>query len=133
MRNILITTLCFSICHNCFSQTWGDSTLKSEPIFYATENPPMFPGGLSGFYTFVAEHLKAPQNKRANTLTRTVTIDIIIDKTGKVAYGEIKNGINESFNLKVIDMIQAMPMWTPAKQNNRPVPIWKSFSVTFID
>ncbi|MEJ8818468.1 energy transducer TonB [Lacibacter sp. H407] len=133
MRHILITILFFSIYHNCFSQTWGDSTLKSDPIFYATEIPPMFPGGLSGFYTFVAKHLKAPQNKRANTLARTVTVEIIIDKTGKVAYAEIKSGINETFNLKVIEMVQAMPLWTPATQNNRPVPTWKSLSVTFID
>ena len=133
MRHILITILILTLSHNSFSQMWGDSTLKSEPIFYATENPPLFPGGLSGYYSFVAEHLKAPQNKRANTLTRTVTVDIIIDKTGKVVYAEIKNGINESYNLKVIEMIQVMPVWIPATQNSRPVPTWKSLSVTFID
>src|SRR5688572_9954634 len=118
MRYILLTILILTISHNCFCQTWGDSTLKASPIFYATEKPPLFPGGLGGYYSFVAKNLKAPENKTANTLTRTVTVDIIIDKTGKVAYAEIQKGINENYNLKVIEMIQAIPMWTSATQNN---------------
>ena len=92
MRHLLFIFLILFITQTkIYAQSWGDSTLKSKPIFYAVEEEPKFPGGMREYYKFIGEHLKTP-NKHLQHIKKTVIVQIIIDKTGKVAFAEIKKG-----------------------------------------
>ena len=61
---VLLFTLffVFVITSNC--QSWGDSTLKNQRLFYSVEVNPSFPGGMSGFYEFLPKNLKKPENNK---------------------------------------------------------------------
>ena len=133
MKHILLFVIIFLFCHHVHSQSWGDSTMKNGPVFYSVEVAPKFPGGMSGYYRFLAENLKMPENKFLRFSNKSGIVKVIIDKTGKVAFAEIEKGINESYNLAVLEMIKAMPDWSPALQNNRPVPVSISLPILFVD
>jgi TonB-like protein len=133
MRQVLLFLLFTSFCPAVYCQMWGDSSLKYKPLFYAVEKAPKFPGGLSGYYKFLSENLKMPENTFSQNSHKLVIVRIIIDTNGKVVFGEIEKGLNENYNHAALDIIKLMPMWMPAIQNNHPVPVSLSLPVLFVD
>ncbi|MGN6495012.1 MAG: energy transducer TonB [Agriterribacter sp.] len=113
------------------AQTIGDSSIKDQPVFSLAETAPAFPGGVKAFYSFVAENLVLPLGKPAQSRAKTVTARVVIDRNGKIAYGEIEEGINKDYNECVLNLIKKMPDWLPATQNGRAVPIWVTIPVIF--
>ena len=133
MKYILVLSFIICFSQAAFSQTWGDSSLKNGRLFYSVEVAPKFPGGLSGYYLFLAKALKMPDNKYAKFSNKSVTVRIIIDTTGKVVFAEIEKGLNNAYNNAALEMIKQMPDWTPALQNNHPVPVTLSLPLRFVD
>jgi periplasmic protein TonB len=128
----------FVITSNC--QSWGDSTLKNQRLFYSVEVNPTFPGGMSGFYEFLAKNLKKPANNKLNLSFTTVTLQIIISNSGKIVFAEVIKGKyqelekqKESYNLAALELIKQMPDWTPALQNSHKVACTLSIPIFFVD
>lgn len=113
------------------AQTIGDKSVTEQPIFSLAETAPAFPGGVKAFYSFVAENLVVPSGKPAQSRAKTVTARVVVDKSGKIAYGEIEEGINKEYNECVLNLIKKMPDWLPATQNGRNVPIWVTIPIIF--
>ena len=65
MKHIFIIAIAILFSKTSLGQTWGDSSLKKGPLFYSVEVAPKFPGGLNGYYHFLAENLKMPENRFA--------------------------------------------------------------------
>jgi len=133
MRQVFLFLLFTSLCLTTYCQMWGDSSLKRKPLFYSVEKAPKFPGGLSGYYKFLSENLKMPENSFSQNSHKQVIVRIIIDTNGKVVFGEIEKGLNENYNQAALDMTKLMPTWTPATQNNYPVPVSLSLPILFVD
>lgn len=115
------------------SQVWGDSSRKADMVFSSVEIAPKFPGGISAFYQFIADNLKFPENKFSRFSNKSLTLNILIDKTGSPVYAEVEKGINEDYNKAALDIVPKMPQWKPALQNNRPVSVWVKVPLIFID
>ncbi|MBK7884943.1 MAG: hypothetical protein IPJ81_15040 [Chitinophagaceae bacterium] len=130
---ITITLLILNFSIKAKSQTWGDSSFKRQPMFYAVEEPPKFPGGISGYYKFIADNLKMPNNKFSTLSNKLATVYIFIDTIGKIRFAEIEKGINDNYNTEIMEMIKQMPNWSPGLQNGRPVPIAISLPILFVD
>ena len=114
------------------AQTWGDSTVLAELIFNSVDKPPKFPGGIKGFYQFIAESLEEPQNNSYHFSNRYVIADIVINQEGKVVYGKITKGLNEHYNNAVLKMIAKMPLWEPGRQNGKPMKCYQTIPIVFI-
>ena len=114
-------------------QSWGDSTLLGNMFFISVEVAPKFPGGMKGYYLFLAENLKMPDKSFSKKFNRTASLDIFIDTTGKVAYARIVDGINESYNNAIFEMIKRMPAWTPGLQNGHKVPTMMVVPLIFVN
>jgi translation elongation factor EF-Tu-like GTPase len=116
------------------SQSWGDSTIMKGPVFFSAEEAPKFPGGLKGFYQFIAANIEYPENRFSiKSFDKTVNTLVAIDKTGKVIFGRIEKGINENYNKKILELISKMPDWMPAKQNGNNVPYAIYLPFVFVD
>ena len=116
-----------------FAQNWGDSTLKNESVFTSVEQPPKFKGGIKGFYQYLADNLSLPMNEFSFFSNKIVTVRAIINKEGKIAYAEIEKGLNEAYNRAAIDVVIKMPVWSPAKQNARPVFYYQLIPILFLN
>jgi periplasmic protein TonB len=133
MKYFLATLLFIISCSKCYSQIWGDSTFKTRPLFYSVEEAPKFPGGSSGYYRFLAENLKMPDNKFSRTSYKQVIVRIIIDTAGKVVFGEIEKGLNESYNVAALNLTKLLPVWSAARQNKHAVAVSVSLPILFVD
>lgn len=130
---VLILFLLSGIIGDASCQMWGDSSVKHRPLFYSVETAPKFKGGLEGYYRFIAENLKAPDNKFAAFSNKIVTARIVIDTAGNIVFAEIEKGINKDYDNAVLEMLKIMPGWSPALQNGQPVPTSIRIPVLFVD
>lgn len=133
MKYIFVLLGLFFSNQSVIGQSWGDSTVKAGPVFHAVETPPKFPGGSQAYYTFMANNLVVPEGHNGVMFKKTVAVDVYLNIFGKVTFAEVKKGIDEGFNIAALDLIKKMPDWTPAKQNDRPVPVVIPLYITFID
>lgn len=46
-------------------------------------------------------------------------LTFIVDTSGRISNIEIKKGLSLSINSKIIDVIRAMPRWTPGRANSQ--------------
>jgi periplasmic protein TonB len=132
MKYVFLFSTLFFVGKLACGQSWGDSTFKKS-LFYSVEKAPKFPGGMSGYYNFLATTLKMPENKFSTFSHKLVIVRIIIDTTGKVVFAEIEKGLNNNYNNAALEMTKAMPNWTPALQNEHAVPVSLSLPLQFID
>lgn len=96
------------------------------------EEVPKFPGGVNGYYKFLAEHLKMPAISTSGHPVREVRVRIILDSSGKVAFAEIEKGLKNGYDEAALEVMKLMPAWTPAKQNKYSVPISITLPVVFM-
>lgn len=122
------------------TQSWGDSTYKHKRVFVAVEVNPKFPGGQAGFYTFVSQNLKMPDNIRVSLAGNTVNVLVYLSETGKVVYAEVIKSPypaiethKQEMNNAAIELIQKMPDWSPALQNGYKVPCSFIIPLAFIE
>ena len=133
MKFFIICTLTLGFNLAALSQAWGDSTIKKGEIFYSVETPPKFPGGLNAYYRFLADNLESPKQSSGVLFRKTVQVKLFINKTGKVVFAEIEKGVDQIHNNAVLEIVAKMPNWSPALQNNRPVPVAISLPILFVD
>jgi len=114
-------------------QSWGDSTIKTKPIFHSVEKAPKYPGGMQAYYKFLYENLKFPDNRFSTFSNKLVNVRIYIDKTGKIVFAEIEKGVNKSYDEVALELIRKMPDWSPGIQNGYPVPTTILIPILFID
>ena len=134
MKQVLFPLgLIFLIHFNGDCQSWGDSTVKSGPIFYSVEEAPKFPGGMRGYYKFLSDSLRMPANPFSEFSNKIVTARIYINKTGKIVFAEIEQGINKNYNITVLELIKKMPEWLPGIQNGHVVPTTIAIPIFFVD
>src|SRR5688572_19041870 len=117
MRQVLIIIILVISVFKANCQSWGDSSIKREKVFYSVEKAPKFPGGIEGFYKFLADNLKKPANPFATFSNKIVYARIYFDKTGKIVFAEIEKGVNKNYDDVVLELLKKMPDWSPALQN----------------
>jgi TonB family protein len=84
---------------------------------------PEFPGGQTGMFKYLAT-IKYPPFARENDLEGTSFIMFVVNEQGKVVEPSVArssgHGILDTASL---DLIKAMPKWTPGKQDGKPVRV----------
>lgn len=131
-KSVLTFFLC-CISFLAMSQTWGDISKKEGIIFSSVETAPKFPGGMPAFYKFIAESLKFPDDKFSLFSNKSVIIKIVIDETGSPVFAEIEKGLNPEYNKAALAIVPKMPRWSAPLQNGRPVKVWVTIPLMFID
>ena len=134
MKQIIFSLLILlSIYKSANCQSWGDSSIANGPIFYSVEENPKFPGGMHAYYKFFSDSLRMPNNFVSIASNRLVTVQIYIDKTGKIVYAKIERSVNKDYDEVALELIKKMPSWSPGIQNGHPVPTTLEIPIRFID
>lgn len=92
--------------------------------------PPTLNGYEDGWRKFFAKNMKYPEDEEGNRIKATVEFWILIDRFGKAHWGDVEGFAHPFLALELERMINKMPMWTPAIEQNRPVDkiLWLGFS-----
>jgi len=95
--------------------------ITPEPILSGAlvEQKPEFPGGMDAFYRYLEANIKHPDLKQS--VNGTVEVGFVINEAGRVESAEVVKGLNAAYNAEALRVINAMPIWIPAKQGGKPV------------
>lgn len=107
---------------------------KLEDIvpYASVEAKPTFNGGdADSFVKYVQQNIKYPQNALENNVEGKVTVNFVVDATGKIRNAKVVNGVDDELNAEALRVVESAPAWTPAKQNGKNVPVTCSIPVTF--
>jgi len=86
---------------------------------------PLFAGGNENFLTYLEKMGKALVPSLPNGIKKAyVQVDFIVDADGTPVNFKVVRGVNEDFDEELITTLEKMPVWQPARINEKPVA-WK--------
>ncbi|MBW8325956.1 MAG: TonB family protein [Prolixibacteraceae bacterium] len=104
---------------------------KAAETFFAVEEMPQFPGGVEALKAFVNSTLKYPITALENGIHGQVFVRFVVSKTGKVTDAKITRGVDPSLDKEAVRIVEAMPQWSPGKQNGQAVDVTYAMPVIF--
>lgn len=117
---IVIFLLSFT---NTFGQTF-DNCKPEGYLFIRVEEAPKFNGSLQEYFE---KELKG----KFQDFNGSIQLQILIDNSGKACCMSIRNNSSGISSMEIKDVINKMPDWTSAKQNNRHVSYAVAIQLTF--
>ena len=104
---------------------------KTEEIFKSVEQMPQFPGGEAALMKFLASHINYPPMAAENNVQGKVIVQFVVDKTGKVGEVKVVRNVDKDLDNEAVRVCQALPKFTPGRQNGRPVSVWYTLPIQF--
>lgn len=103
-------------------------------IFEKVDVEATFQGGEAAWRKYLEKNLNpnVPVEHGAPIGIYTVIVQFIVDKTGAIS--DIKTLTNFGYGMEqeVMRIMRNCPMWTPARQNKRPVKAYRKQPITFV-
>ena len=112
----------------------GDAVVPDPPkvlSFFTVEQRPSFPGGDGAFFKYLQDHITYPTLALENDIQGRVMVSFTVDENGAISHAKVVKGIGGGCDEEALKVIQAMPAWTPGKQNGRPVTVTHTLPVVF--
>lgn len=100
-------------------------------VFTVVDKMPEFPGGDSGWNTFIAKNVHYPQIAIDNDIQGKVWIGFVVDKLGNVRDAEIERGIGGGCDEEALRVIQQSPRWKPGQLQGKNVNVHFRMPVNF--
>ena len=100
----------------------GRNNITGEVLTY-TSQMPQFPGGPNELTKFLTKNTTYPKTARKNKESGTVFTQFTITKTGKITDIKILKGVSDVIDQEVLRVINLMPDFIPAKENDEPVTV----------
>ncbi len=116
------------------SQTDGtveDKNFLSEKTYSIVDQQPKPPDGMDGFYKYVANNLRYPDQAKAKHTEGKVFVQFIVDKTGKLRDIKVAKGIGNGCDEEAVRLVENAPKWTPGIKDGQPVPVRVIMPITF--
>jgi TonB family protein len=90
-------------------------------VYQNPATPAGFPGGEMASVRFLGANVKYPTLAKENGIQGMVVVEFIVEKDGSITNASIVKDIGGGCGEEAMRVIQTMPKWEPAKQNNQPV------------
>ncbi len=107
------------------------SALEGDTIFSITDTMPVFPGGEPELFKFMGRSIKYPQSALDHGISGIVYVRFTVGKTGELRNIELVRGVQHSLDAESVRLITAMPNWTPAFYQGKPVDHWYNLPIRF--
>ena len=103
-----------------------DKNLGPDDVYVIVDTPAEFPGGFKFMREYISSKLKNMDSAFSvcqDRLTGTIFVNFVIEKNGTISNVKLLKGLNgcTSCNEAAIKIIQEMPSWSPAKNENKIV------------
>lgn len=87
------------------------------------DTPPTFPGGDQARIKFISTTIKYPPYARDKGIQGIVYINFVVNTDGSITDIEIERSPDSDLSKEAIRVVKAMPKWTPAMQDDKPVKV----------
>jgi len=106
-------------------------TISVKTIYSKTEVMPQFPGGSEELMKWLSENIIYPESAAKKKIQGRVILRFIVSSTGKISDVILQRTLDPDCDAEAIRVVEAMPDWTPGKQNGEPVSVYYTFPVLF--
>src|SRR5574344_1169560 len=108
-----------------------DTANVEDKVFDVTEKLPDFKGGKIEMFKFIANHIRYPKNAQKKGIQGRVIVTFVVTKTGKITNANIAHSVDPELDAEALRVVNSMPDWTPAYQNNEAVNAKYTVPITF--
>jgi len=124
---IRIIILAFFLLNFClaFSQN------NNDEVYTITDQPPTFENGIQGFYWFVSDSLKYPEDALTNKIEGRVMVQFIVNQDGEVTDEKVVQGLSESTDAEALRVMQLCPNWNPGTKDGEPCNVRMVMPIAF--
>lgn len=109
----------------------GEKETQRDDVFQAVDEQAQFPGGIQELMKYLSMNVRYPYEAMKNNIQGRVIVKFIVTKDGKIESPEVLRGVDKSLDDEAKRVVQAMPAWTPAKNNGKPVDSFFTLPVNF--
>jgi TonB family protein len=105
----------------------------SDPsiVFDVMEEMPTFPGGDDGMMQLLISEVKYPEEASKKGKQGRVVVTFIVNEDGSISESKVVKSVDPELDAEAIRVVNAMPKWTPGKQNGHTVRVKFTIPVTF--
>jgi TonB family protein len=107
------------------------TVIGDEKPFISVEQMPQYPGGNAEMMKYLAKNLKYPEKARNDNVMGRVIVRFVVDKDGTIKDATIQRGLSPEMDAEALRVVNAMPKWTPGKQNGKAVPVYYTLPILF--
>ena len=104
---------------------------NTSEVYDMVKEAPEFPGGPKAMMEYLKTNMRYPQIAKENGIQGRVILQFVVDETGKVTDPKILRGVDPALDLEAIRLVEAMPQWTPGKQDGKAVAVKYTVPVSF--
>jgi periplasmic protein TonB len=108
-----------------------EESAEETQIFMVVESMPLFPGGETALYKFLAENIKYPQMAKESGIQGRVFVTFVVERDGSVTDVRVLRGIGGGCDEEAIRVVKNMPKWAPGKQRGKSVRVQYNLPVKF--
>ena len=102
-----------------------------DKVYDILEQQPEFPGGTSGMAKWLGDNIKYPAEAAKQGIEGRVIVQFVVGSDGTVSDVKLMRAVNPLLDQEALRVINAMPKWTPGKQDGKPVAVKYTIPVTF--
>ena len=76
---------------------------------------PQYPEGNSSLFKFINEQMTYSEQDKENKIEGEMIVTFTVESDGKLSDVSIRKGLSPTINSKLVDVINKMPAWRPAR------------------
>lgn len=111
----------------------GPSSSKSpgSDAFDVVEEMPVYPGGMLAMMDFFYKNMKYPKEAFDAKQEGRVIAQFVVEKDGSITDAHIVKSVSPALDAEALRIVNAMPNWTPGRQNGKPVRVKYTVPISF--
>lgn len=111
----------------------GPSSSKSpgSDAFDVVEEMPVYPGGMPAMMDFFYKNMKYPKEAFDAKQEGRVIAQFVVEKDGSITDAHIVKSVSPALDAEALRIVNAMPNWTPGRQNGKPVRVKYTVPLSF--
>lgn len=105
---------------------------KASPDFFTiVEDMPVYPGGNTAFFEFIATNTKYPQEARRRGISGVVYVSYIVNTVGEVQNVRVVRGVDPLLDSEAVRVVKSLKGYSPGKQQGKAVNVQFTLPVRF--
>ena len=102
-----------------------------EKAFDVVEQMPEFPGGVKALLDYLNKNVCYPQQAFNAGIEGRVIVTFVVGKDGSVRSAKLVKSVDPALDNEALRVINAMPNWTPGRQNGKAVAVKYTVPISF--
>ena len=80
---------------------------------------------------WISDNIMYPSEAKENNIEGRVIVKFVVEKDGSITGITVAKSVDESLDAEAMRLINKMPQWLPAQNDNTPVRSYYTLPVTF--